>query len=208
MFALSPPSDHLWASHLALQTSAFLLLNAGRQPKRADAPSGGGERSAPRTWEVPGAALGPRSAGPELPLRERGGGAPPFPPRHGGRSARSQPPAGGERLPSRARRGGGGGGRRGGESPEPAAAEGPGVRRTGRSRAQATRPSAGTPRPGLPRSLFVSPLGHAGRRGALGASVRGSRPSRGCPGPLPHDFHFPAGENLGAASLARRGRER
>lgn len=79
---------------------------------------------------VPGAAPGPRSAGPELPLRERGGDAPPFPPRHGGRSARSQPPAGGERLPSRARRGGGGGGRGGGESLEPeaaAAAEGPGA---------------------------------------------------------------------------------
>ena len=68
MFALSPPSDHLWASHLALQTSAFLLLNAGREPKLADAPSGGGERSAPRTWE-----LSPRrGAG----APERGAGAP------------------------------------------------------------------------------------------------------------------------------------
>ena len=44
VFALSPPSDHLWASPLALQTSAFLLLNAGREPKLADAPSGGGEQ--------------------------------------------------------------------------------------------------------------------------------------------------------------------
>lgn len=71
MFAPSPPSDHLWASHLALQTSAFVLLNAGREPRLAEAPSAGGERSAPRTWELspgrgagaPGRGAGAPSAG-------------------------------------------------------------------------------------------------------------------------------------------------
>lgn len=71
VFAPSPPSDHLWASHLALQTSAFVLLNAGREPRLAEAPSAGGERSAPRTWELspgrgagaPGRGAGAPSAG-------------------------------------------------------------------------------------------------------------------------------------------------
>lgn len=68
MFAPSPPSDHLWASHLALQTSAFVLLNAGREPKLADAPSAGGERSAPRTWELsPGRGAGAPERGAAAP---------------------------------------------------------------------------------------------------------------------------------------------
>lgn len=209
MFALSPPSDHLWASHLALQTSAFLLLNAGREPKLADAPSGGGERSAPRTWE-----LSPRrGAG----APERGAGAPSA----GARRRRSSFPST-SRGPLSALPAPG----RGRATPQPGAprrwrrrtrrrrepgARGCRRRRGAGSLKRSSRPGrsdSGTPRPGLPCSLFVSPLGHAGRRGTLGASVRVSWPSLGCPGPLPHDFHFPAGENLGAASLARWGRER
>lgn len=63
--ALSPPSERLWASHLALQTPAFLPFSAGRDRNLADAPDSGGERSARRASGnfVSSAEPGPRSAG-------------------------------------------------------------------------------------------------------------------------------------------------
>lgn len=101
-FALSPPSERLWASLLALQTSDFLSI-ATRVGNRtwttlraaAQMPRGlaGVERAAraPRNF-VPSVERGPRSAGAGS---SRCGSAATAlllsPPRHGGRSALSHP---------------------------------------------------------------------------------------------------------------------
>lgn len=123
MFGLSPPPEHLWASHLALQTSTFLLFNVGREPNPPDAQGSGRERSAPPGNFVSSAKPGPPSAG----AGARSAGAwrrrSSFPSTSRGPLGALQSPAEGEQLSSRASRRGGGGGPGGGgggsQSPPP-----------------------------------------------------------------------------------------
>lgn len=221
-FALSQLSERLWASHLALQTSDFWLFNSGREPNLDSAQGGGrgpalqdarggsaGAQRAGRASELcpERGAETPRGRGRELPLRERIGGAPPL-------SSTSRAPRGalpptveGEQLPRMARRRGGEGGGR--SAPPP--------RQRGREpRTQLAAPAGRPLQPRGPRvrgcpapfrkSIWSrKPIRTARGRGAgLLSWLRGGRDARTRPSP-PRDFHFPAGENLGAASLSGTG---
>lgn len=126
-----------------------------------DAPGSGGE---PRSPRAPGnfvrsAARGPGAQGRELPLRERGGGAPPFAAHHGGRSALSHPGLGESGSPAGRRRGSARASRRGElGSPEHSPRPPPG-----------RPPQPRGPAFGAAPLLLVSRLGHAGERGSPGA---------------------------------------
>lgn len=145
-----------------------MLLNAGREPKLADAPSAGGERSAPRTWELsPGRGAGAPEAQGRAPSAGRGGDAPLlFPPSRGPLSALPSPRRLSDSQPGAPRRWR----RRTRRRREPGASgrrrrrrrEGPG------QRGFAARPGAARPYPrGLRAQASHSahrPLGHAGSR--------------------------------------------
>lgn len=155
-------------------------------------------------------SLDPRVQGRELPLRERGGGAPPSPPRHGGRSALSSPrPRESNCLAGRAAE-------VAAEDQEEEEAGASRRRRRGtRSPQRSSRPrrsgscTRGDPALGAPPAPFRKstwPRSPARSARGRGAGLLAQPRMAGTPGPPPRDFHFPAGEDLGAASLARWGR--
>lgn len=108
-----------------------------------------GAPGAPRNF-VPSVEGTPECRGGELPLRERGDGAPPFSTSRGQLGA-LPPPAEGEQLPSRARRRVGE--RRGGGSEPPPPQRGRDPRAQLAAPAWVASAAAGTPRSGLPCSL-------------------------------------------------------